>query len=153
MCSNNFAPTSSGPGMADLPWVAVAPISLAYSGSIWATVPVPRVAKCQARMNATNSATETAAARRERDVVITCLSSHRLLDFEALQVFLRLGRVESFAHDHESLRGGRRRCQSGFLHQLRSVGRQEHLLGDNGIVDLAFDLTPALHLGHDPHRK
>src|SRR5215212_12214061 len=108
-------------------------MSLAYSGSMWATVPVPRVARCQARMNATNSATETAAARRERDVVITRLSSHRLLDFEALQVFLRLGRVESFAHHDERFRGGRSRCQSGFIHQLRSVGRQEQLLGDSGL--------------------
>src|SRR5215208_2198655 len=128
-------------------------MSLAYSGSIWATVPVPRVARCQARMKATNSATETAAARRERDVVITCLSSRRLLDLEALQVLLRLSRIESLAHDDERFRGCRRRRQSGFLHQLRSIGRQEYLLGNACVIDLAFDLPPAFHLGHDPHRK
>src|SRR5712691_12585389 len=38
-------------------------MSLAYSGSICATGPAPRVATCQASMNATNNATDTTAAR------------------------------------------------------------------------------------------
>ena len=37
--------------MADLPCVAVAPISLAYSGSILTDGPVPDVAICQAATN------------------------------------------------------------------------------------------------------
>src|SRR3954463_5373261 len=129
-------------------------MSLAYSGSIWATVPVPRVAKCQARMKATKIAMDTIAARKLREpVILRRLPSHRLLDLEALQIFLGLCRIESLAHDDKRLRGGRRRRQSGFLHQLRSISREEHLLGDGGIVDVAFDLTPSLHLSHDPYRK
>jgi hypothetical protein len=50
--------------MADLPWVVVAPISLAYSGSICATWPVPLVAKCQASRITTKIAMETSAARK-----------------------------------------------------------------------------------------
>ena len=67
-----MAPTSSGPGIADLPWVAVTPISLAYSGSICATEPVPRVARCHASTNATKIATETTAARTQREQCEEC---------------------------------------------------------------------------------
>ena len=74
MCSHSFAPTSSGPGIADLPWVAVTPISLAYSGSICWTVPVPRVARCHAIMKATKITTETMAARKPWRVVMDALS-------------------------------------------------------------------------------
>src|SRR2546421_3837651 len=70
MWSHNFAPTSSGPGIADLPWVAVRPISLAYSGDMVATVPVPRVAICQMPMKARNSAIDTIAARKRSEEVM-----------------------------------------------------------------------------------
>ena len=69
--SHNFAPTSSGPGIADLPWVAVRPISLAYSGDMVATVPVPRVAICQMPMKPRNSAIDTIAARKRSEEVIS----------------------------------------------------------------------------------
>ncbi len=36
---------------------------------------------------------------------------------------------------------------------LRGVGREEHLLGDTGIIDVALDLAPALHLGENPDRE
>src|SRR6266404_2708640 len=70
MWSHNFAPTSSGPGIADLPWVAVRPISLAYSGVMLATAPVPRVAICQMPTKARNSAIDTIAARKRREEVM-----------------------------------------------------------------------------------
>src|SRR5437763_11873982 len=75
-CSHNLAPTSDGPGIADLPWVAVAPISLAYSGLMMATLAVPRVARCQMPMKARNSATDTIAARKRREVVVISLAPH-----------------------------------------------------------------------------
>src|SRR5258706_12437611 len=70
MWSHNLAPTSSGPGIADLPWVAVRPISLAYSGVMLATVPVPRVAICQMPIKARNSAIDTITARKRREEVM-----------------------------------------------------------------------------------
>src|SRR5258708_28218382 len=70
MWSHNFVATSSGPGIADLPWVAVRPISLAYSGDMVATVPVPRVAMCQMPIKARNSAIETIAARKRSQEVV-----------------------------------------------------------------------------------
>src|ERR1043165_6456715 len=71
MCSQSFAPTSAGPGIADLPCVAVTPINFAYSGLILATTAVERVARCQMPMKAANTAIETIAARRRREVVIS----------------------------------------------------------------------------------
>src|SRR6188508_800947 len=53
--------------MADLPCVAVRPISLAYSGSICCTAPLPRVARCQVRMKAAKISTETSPARSVRE--------------------------------------------------------------------------------------
>ena len=50
--------------MADLPVVAVMPISLAYSGSIAGPVgPVPLTATCHAARKATRMARETSGAR------------------------------------------------------------------------------------------
>src|SRR3954471_15474782 len=60
-------------------------MSLAYSGSIWATVPVPRVAKCQARMKATKIAMDTIAARKLREPVILRRLPHT--DFLILKLF------------------------------------------------------------------
>src|SRR4051794_34669806 len=119
--------------MADFPCVAVAPISLAYSGSICCVGAVPRTARCQARMNAAKSSTETSAARRVKDDVIRepgSSTSRRSLDREAVHVLLRLGRIEGLAHHDECLacRGGRR--QADLFHQLRGVGRQKDLLGN-----------------------
>src|SRR5213595_3095601 len=139
--------------MADLPCVAVAPISLAYSGSICAMVPVPRVARCNAIMNVAKIRMETNAARRVSErVMARCLrgcpaASSRPLDGEALDVVLGLGRVEGLAHDHEALRCGGRRREPHLFHQLGRVGGEEHLLGHAGIIDVALELTPALHLG------
>src|SRR5436190_23383407 len=100
--------------MADLPCVAVAPISLAYSGSICATVPVPRVARCHAIMNVAKIKMETNAARSVSERVMALFlrgcpaASSRPLDGEALDVVLGLGRIESLAHDRKALRRGRR---------------------------------------------
>src|SRR3981189_892959 len=69
-CSHSLAPTSSGPGIADLPAVAVNPISLAYSGVMLATAPVPRVAMCQMPRNAASSTIDTIAARKRSEKVI-----------------------------------------------------------------------------------
>ena len=61
-----------GPGMADLPCVAVALISLAYSGLICATSPRRMVARCHVRMNTQKSAADTIKARVESESVMTC---------------------------------------------------------------------------------
>jgi len=58
-------------GIADLPWVALRPISLAYSGVMLATAPVPRVAICQMPMKERNSAIDTIAARNRSELVIS----------------------------------------------------------------------------------
>src|SRR5258705_12636440 len=206
MWSHNLAPTSSGPGIADLPWVAVRPISLAYSGDMVATVPVPRVAICQMPMKARNSAIDTIAARKRSEEVMAsaarfvsrarrstkrsevvrrrtgtvrvrggpgsamrhyalraarCIASgtrghgasRRLPDLETVELVLRLRRIEGLAHHHKALAGRSRRRQPGLGHQLGGVGREIDLRGDPRIIQIALDLTPALHLRHDPDRK
>src|SRR6185369_5744824 len=188
MCSHNFAPTSSGPGIADLPWVAVRPISLAYSGDMVATAPVPRVAICQMAIKARNSAIDTIAARKrseevmgsaawfvsrarrstKRSEVVRCRTgtvrvrggpgsamhryalcaarciasgtrghgaSRRLPDLEAIEIVLRLRRVEGLAHHHKALAGRSRRRQPGLGHQLGGVGGEIDLRCDTRIVD------------------
>src|SRR4051812_8712165 len=128
MCSHNFAPTSAGPGIADLPCVAVSPISLAHSGPILATGPVERGPTCHMAIKAANSTTETIAARKRRERVIAPspsdpeARSRRLPDLEARQIFLRLGRVEGLAHHGKTLRRRRGRRQPRFLHQLGRIG-------------------------------
>src|SRR5882724_10715914 len=149
MCSQSFAPTSNGPGMADLPCVAVAPISLAYSGFMAAVTPDPRVARCHALRKATKIATERTAARNVSEAGMLT----DLFDFEACQIIFRLRGIEGFAHDDECLGCALRRRQIALLHQLRGIGCQIHLAGDARIVDITLDLTPALHLRHDPHRE
>src|ERR1041384_7486841 len=101
MCSHSLALTSRGPGIADLPCVAVTPISLAYSGSIWATCPVPRVARCQADRKARKTSTETSAARSVSERIMG--RSRRSLDGEAFHILLGLRRIEGLAHDDEAL--------------------------------------------------
>src|SRR6185436_17758842 len=178
--------------------VAVSPISLAYSGVMLATAPVPRVARCQMPRNAANSTIETTAARKRREKVISLSplagrgalsaqlmsidgpvpphpdrkgdptsprkrgevrrkrglnSSRRLPDLEAVEIFLGLGRIERLAHHRKTLGRGRGRRQPGFLHHSRGVGGEIDLRSNTGIVDIALDLPPALHLGHDPDRK
>src|SRR5262249_50366689 len=64
-----FSPTSAGPGIADLPWLAVAPTSLAYSGSMLATGPPPLVARCHTPMKVPNSSSDTSAARHVTAIV------------------------------------------------------------------------------------
>src|SRR5581483_2948207 len=109
-CSQILAPTSSGPGTADIPCVAVAPISRAYSGSIVCTGPEPRVARCQAARKPSRISTETMAARDRVDMIMAPFDvpmipaarrSHRLLDGEALEIGLRLCRIEGLAHHRE----------------------------------------------------
>src|SRR6266850_2238687 len=95
MWSQSFAPTSSGPGIADLPCVAVTPISLAYSGSICCTAPMPRVARCHARTKAMKMRTETSPARREREEVMR--GPHARVP----------GALQHGARQHEMMRRGR----------------------------------------------
>src|SRR6202158_2997102 len=99
-----------GPGIADLPLVAVRPISFSYSGVMLATAPVPRVAICQMPTKARNSAIDTIAARKRREEVISLsplavrtreevkkqksLPSRCLPDLEAVEIVLGLRRVE-----------------------------------------------------------
>ncbi len=77
----------------------------------------------------------------------------RLLDREALEVILGLRRIEGLAHDREGFRRRTRRREADLLHQPGGVGREEHLLGDAGIIDIALDLAPALHLRENPDRE
>src|SRR6476469_7330459 len=112
MWSQSLPPTSNGPGIADLPCVAVSPISLEYPGSLCWKVPVARTATCHASRNSSSSSTDRMAARTRRDLLITlppdrgceqcpAARSHRLLDLEALEVVLGLGRIEGLAHHHK----------------------------------------------------
>src|SRR6266404_2932188 len=80
-------------------------------------------------------------------------SLHRSSDLEALDVILGLRWIERLAHDREGLRVRGRRREPGLLHELGSIGREINLLGHRLVVDVALDLTPALHLGHDPDRE
>src|SRR5690242_2331320 len=50
--------------MADLPWLAVAPTSLAYSGSMFTVGPVVEVPRCHTAMNSANRRSDTTAARK-----------------------------------------------------------------------------------------
>ncbi len=77
-CSQSFAPTSSGPGIADLPCVAVSPISLAYSGrhggdrqpsSAW------RDARCRGRRRTARSRRGRRGERREEVIARDSLRS------------------------------------------------------------------------------
>src|SRR5205085_4951837 len=142
--------TSAGPGMADLPCVAAAPISLTYSGSILTVVPVPCVASCHAPIITPNRTTDTSAARRASHVCISCgpppVRSRCPLDGEALDVLVGLGWIERLAHHDEGLGGGGGRRQADLGHEFGRVGGEEHLLGHTGVVDLALDLPPAFHL-------
>src|SRR5439155_12504469 len=79
--------------------------------------------------------------------------SRRLPDLEAVEIVLRSSRVEGLAHHHKALAGRSRRRQPGLGHQLGGVGGEIDLRGDPRIIQIALDLTPALHLRHDPDRK
>src|SRR5712672_3006582 len=126
-------------------------MSLAYSGSIAATGPLPMVARCQAPTNRPKIASDTTPARSVSDWLMG--PSRRPPDPEAFDVILRLRRIERLAHDREALRCGRRRREACFPHQLASIGRKKDLLGNAGVVDIAFDLAPTFHLREDPHRE
>ncbi len=72
-CSQILAPTSSGPASPICPGVAVAPISLAYSGFMLAAGPVPRGGEVPARaMKADEQqrARRTAARRPRCDIIV-----------------------------------------------------------------------------------
>src|SRR5215203_4384015 len=117
---------------------------------------MPRVARCHATMNAAKIRMETSAARKFSERFMARLlpaASLRPLDGKALDVVFGLGRIEGLAHHREALRRGGRRRQPDLLHQLGGVGGEEYLLGHAGIIDVALDLTPTLHLGHDPDRE
>src|SRR5687768_8697500 len=143
-CSASFRPTSAGVGKADFaPTAAGAPTSLAYSESAAAAPPFGSVARCQApTATARNSSESTPASSRS-------LIS-RPLDREAVDVLLRLHRVEGAAHYAEALGGRLRRGEADLGHQPRGVGGQEHLARYLLVVDLALQLAPALHLREDP---
>src|SRR5262249_13027528 len=150
-CSHNFAPTSVGPGMADLPWLAVAPTSLAYSGSMFTAGPLPAVPSCQTAMNSAKRSSETSAARKPRSDRTGRRSD--ALNGEALHVLLGLRRIEFLSHDLEALGARCRRGKPDLLHQLCRVGCEEDLLGYCLVIDVALDLAPALHLREDPDRE
>src|SRR5262245_36407290 len=124
-------------------------MSLAYSGSISTTVPLPMVASCHAPTNRPKIRSETRPARSVSDWLMG--TSRRPPDPEAPDVVLRFRRVERLAHDRKTLRCGRGRRDACFPHQLGGIGRKKDLAGDTGVVDVAFDLAPALHLREDPH--
>ena len=62
-----MAATSSGPGIADLPVVALAPMRTAYSGSMASVLATPPTAICQSSRKAARTARETMPARSERE--------------------------------------------------------------------------------------
>ena len=78
---------------------------------------------------------------------------HDALDREALDIFLRLGGIELLAHHLEGFAAARRWREPDLLHQLGRVGGEIDLLGDGSVIDIALDLSPALHLGEDPDRE
>src|SRR5690606_36152013 len=111
--------------------------------------PTP-VASCHAPTNTNSSSSDTNAARRCR---LTDFISGRLADREAVEVFLRPGRVEHLAHDGVLLVGGAGlEVLAHVLHVLARIGDQEHLLGDLLVVPVALDVATALHLRENPHR-
>src|SRR5262245_58151471 len=104
---------------------------------------------CQPSRNMPSSIAESNAARTES---ATPMAS-RPLDREAGDVLVGLLRIERLAHDREGLGRGRRRRETGLLHQLGGIGGEEHLPCDRLVVDVALDLAPALHLRQDPDRE
>src|SRR5437870_9844703 len=163
-------------------------MSLAYSGSICATGPEPRVARCHTSTKARKSATETTDARSVSEAVMCNAPkgegrravlagqarlplartipgptlafrgpadvrppcSCRPLDGETLDVFVGLCRIELLAHHLERLAGRRRRGEADLLHQPCRIGGEIDLLRDRLVVDVALDLSPALHLREKP---
>src|ERR1041385_2704095 len=103
-------------------------------------------------MNAAKMKTETRAARSVSERAIAT-GSRRALDSEALDVLVRPRWIEGLAHHHEGLGRGRRRSEAHLLHHLRRVSSEIDFLRHLGVIDIALELTPALHLGHDPDRK
>src|SRR6476660_7235716 len=98
-CSQILAPTSAGPGIADLPCVAVTPISFAYSGVIWVLGPTLEVATCQRAMNPVNKSKERRPARKATGARIGryLQPSGGAPDGKARDVVLRFGWVELLA--------------------------------------------------------
>src|SRR5437870_963085 len=76
--------------------------------------------------------------------------SPRPLDGETLDVFVGLCRIELLAHHLERLAGRRRRGEADLLHQPCRIGGEIDLLRDRLVVDVALDLSPALHLREKP---
>src|SRR5262249_21918767 len=133
-----------------LPLAACLPTSFAYSGSMSAAPPAtPPVATCQTATKIAKNSSERTAARKPREASI----GSGPLDREALEVVLWLRGVECLAHDLERLVGGGGRGEAHFLHELRGIGGEKHLLGDLLVVDVALDLSPALHLRENPDRE
>src|ERR1700685_1091822 len=137
--------------------------------------PEPRVARCHASRKANSKTIETIAARKLSEPIMDARrpasyrpcrlgvvklpnrrasrlrSSCGFLDLEALEVLFGLRRIEGLAHDHEWLVATRRRAEAHIFHQFRGVGGQKDLFGHRFVVDIAFDLSPALHLRQDPY--
>src|SRR5262249_36658851 len=119
-----------------------------------------RRARCPWWRGATRRQTgRTAAAKSAlRATSFPCSVSRRngssnTLDGEALEVLVGLRRIQLLAHDLEAFRTGRRRCEPDLLHELGGVGGEIDLLGHRLVVDVALDLSPALHLSEDPDRE
>src|SRR5260221_10982096 len=145
-CSRSLAPKSAGVGKADFwPVDAGWPTSFAYSASTTCTLAFGSVARCQTPRKTASSRTErTAAMRREAAM------ASGPADGEALHVGLGLRRIERLLHHAQAFAGCRGGRQARLLHQADRVGGENHFARYFGVVDLALDLAPALHLRQDP---
>src|SRR5579872_7508808 len=121
--------------MADLPCVAVAPISFAYSGSSFCVGPVHDVASCHTARKAKSRTTERTAARSASEKRMSAP-----FDREAGRIIFGLRWVEKFSHHGEGLRRCRGRREAGFAHRFGCICRKEDLARDLLIVDVVLDL-------------
>src|SRR5258708_3602452 len=96
--------------------------------------------------------TNTASSSTDRTAALMRVGVPMALsaDREAVYVGLGLRWIEGLLHHRETLAraGGRR--ETRFLHEADRVGGKKYLTRHLGVVDLALDLSPALHLGEDP---
>src|SRR6516165_10973671 len=123
-----------------------------------ATLPVERVAMCHTPMKASESATDTIAARKRREKLMRRLhppvegegrtslarqqasASRCLPDLEARKIIVRLAGIECLAHHRERFVRSRGRREPHLGHDLPGVGGEIDLLGDRLVIDIALDL-------------
>ena len=135
-----------------------APISLAYSGSIWpGRCRAPAAWRCARAPTNSGEDQQRDAAPRAGRASSACDGHPRsgcALDGEALDVVLGLGGIERPCPSPRSLAGRRSGGvrPTSFISLAVSVARNT-CCGDLGVVDVALDLPPALHLGQDPDRE